>query len=222
MYMHMWACMHVLYWDMCARVYAQRFLTGDVAMSDEGAEEKMCAELMNRIDALSSSPADLLSLLLQDVESFKPSRHALKVSEIGKRMKKLCKSDNAGVSSAALRISNSWRELHGLSLRPGPQQPEACAPVRIEVHSTEADRASTPARISRLLVSGPRGEQQAAPVAMRVHGRGPDCGDSEMIRSMHEHVGGVSAETKCNCSHVRKSIPVSVIPFHIQHATNDI
>ena len=192
-------------------------------MSDEGTEEKTCTELVKRIDALSSSPADLLSLLLQDVESFKPSRHALIVSEIGKRMKKLSKSDNAGVSSAALRISNSWRELHGLS-----RQPEACAPVMIEVpaplkaHSIEADRASTPARISRLLVSGPRAEQQAAPVAMCVHGRGPSCGDCEMIRSMHEHVGAVSAQTKCYCSYARKSGPVSVITFYIHHAMNDI
>ena len=73
-------------------------------MSDEGAEGKMYTELVNRIDALSSSPADLHSPLLQDVESFKPSRGALKNSEIGKHMKKLSHSDNVIGSAADLKL----------------------------------------------------------------------------------------------------------------------
>ena len=70
--------------------------------------------------------------------------------------------------------------------------------------------------ISRLPMSGPRREQQAAPVATCVHGRGPGCGDCEMIRSMHEHAGAVSAETKCNCSHAHKSsmAPCMHVPLH--------
>ena len=85
--------------------------------SADACMAKRCIELVSSINALSSSHSKLHSLLVQEVEPLEPSRDALQVSLIGKRLKQLSKSESAEVASAALRISNSWRERLGFPLQ---------------------------------------------------------------------------------------------------------